>query len=384
MRNILFAILFFVPILLVAQQVRQDTLTSDSSLQKKRIRILNSDISKSIESDTGTISRFRHNVKMEHEGVIMECDSAVLWPSGIFEAFGNTKVTSGTTIVTGDTMIYNEISGKANVKGRIVYLTDGGSTLRTTEVDFDTKTEIGYFEYEGTIVDSFRILESKKGYYYSKIKEFEFIGQVQSDTKDYVLRSDSMRYNSNTKIFTFYSNTHIWSENGYLYCDKGWYDSDKDIIFFHHNSYMLSSKQEIFSDSIYYENESKKGRLYSNVQVTDTAQKTIALADFADFNMDTEDFLMSKNPSIIIYDNKDSVFLRADTIYSVTRTMKIPILEQDLAIVAEKKSSPDTTFVASAKDSIQYVDSTYVASAKDSIQYVDSTYVASAKDSIQY
>jgi lipopolysaccharide export system protein LptA len=357
MRIILIAILFFVPVLLVAQQTEQDTLSpqmtdgvivepsigqdtlSPDTPQRKRIRILNSDISKTIESDTGTISRFWHNVKMEHEGVVMECDSATLWPTGIFEAFGNTKVTSGATVVTGDMMIYSEITGKANVKGKIVHLIDSSATLRTTEIDFDTGTEIGYFEHEGTIVDSFRTLESQKGYYYAKIKEFEFIGQVQSDTKDYVLQSDSMKYNTNTKIFTFYSNTHIWSENGYLYCDKGWYDSDKSIMFFYRNSYMLSAKQEIFADSIYYEDEGKKGRLYSNVQVTDTAQKTIALADFADFDMGTEDFLMRRNPSIIMYDDKDSVFLRADTLYSVTRTMKVPIIKNDSTEVAGKDSA---------------------------------------------
>jgi lipopolysaccharide export system protein LptA len=407
MRNILLAILLFLPVLLVAQQVEQDNMSqnilsqdtmSQSLPQKKKIRILNSDISKTIESDTGTISRFRYNVKIEHEGVIMECDSAVLWPDGIFEAFDNTKVTSGATVVTGDVMIYSEITGKANVKGRIVYLTDGSSTLRTTEVDFDTGTEIGYFEHEGTIVDSFRTLESQKGYYYSKIKEFEFIGRVQSDTKDYVLQSDSMTYNTNTKLFTFYSNTHIWSKNGYLYCDRGWYDSDKDIMFFYNNSYMLSSKQEIFADSIYYENLDRKGRLYSNIQVTDTTQKTIALADLADFDMNTEDFLMRRNPSIIMYDDKDSVFIRAETLHSNTKTIKIPVSKNDsLSLtpdtvsadvsnkfinvsgsarnqhtVSTDISTPDTAFVTSAPDSVLVKTPQYTTI--DTVEYVDSTY----------
>jgi lipopolysaccharide export system protein LptA len=396
MKKILIAILFFVPVVLVAQQVQQDTLASDNQ-QKKRIRILNSDITKSIESDSGTISRFRYNVRLEHEGVLMECDSAVLWPNGIFEAFGNTKVTSGTTIVAGDTMIYSELTGKAKVTGRIVYLTDGSSTLRTSQVDFDTETEIGYFEHEGTIVDSSRILESKRGYYYSKTKDFEFIGQVQSDTKEYVLQSDSMKYNTDTKIFIFHANTHIWSENGYLYCDRGWYDSDKAIMFFYRNSYMLSAKQEIFADSIYYENNDRKGQLYSNVQVVDTAQKTIALADFADFDMTTENFLMRKNPSIVLYDDKDSVFLRADTLYSVTKTLKIPVADD---IVSSTRDTligamlyPDTAFKTVVADTIsknvirdtiskniirdtisKNVIHDTVSSVQDTLKYVDSTY----------
>jgi lipopolysaccharide export system protein LptA len=401
MRTVLIAILFFIPVLLVAQQQVQDTLSTDTP-QRKRIRILNSDNTRTIESDSGSVSRFRHNIKMEHEGVLMECDSAVLWqPSGIFEAFGNTKVTTGATVVTGDTMIYSEITGKANVKGRIVHLVDSSSTLRTTEVDFDTRTEIGYFEHEGTIVDSFRTLESQKGYYYAKRKEFEFIGQVQSDTKDYVLQSDSMTYNSDTKIFTFFSHTHIWSENGYLYCDKGWYDSDKNIMFFHRNSYMLSSKQEIFADSIYYENEGNKGHLYSNVQVTDTAQKTIALADFADFNINTENFLMRRNPSIIIYDDKDSVFLRADTLYSITRTIKVPVpkndsiahvLNNDSVAFPVEISTPDTTFAISVPDTIlpQTPDSIqHVSDMPDTMQHVSETpdtvqHVSDMSDTMQH
>jgi lipopolysaccharide export system protein LptA len=395
MKNILIALLFFISVQLVAQQNGRDTLSqntvsrdtlsqnvssqdtlSQATPQKKKIRILNSDISKSIESDTGTISRFRYNVKIEHEGVIMECDSAVLWPNGIFEAYENAKVTSGTTVVTGDAMIYSEITGKVNVKGRVVYLTDGGSTLRTTEVDFDTESEIGYFEHEGTIVDSFRTLESQKGYYYSKIKEFEFIGRVQSDTKDYVLQSDSMKYNTDTKTFTFYSHTHIWSENGYLYCDRGWYDSDKDIMFFHRNSYMLSPKQEVFADSIYYENKGRKGRLYSNIQVVDTVQKTIALADFADFDITVEDFLMRRNPSIIMYDDKDSVFLRADTLYSVTTTGKIPVPKKDSLsstpdTLATNFVVSDTSITVSAQDSV-LSKTTHLAS--DTVEYVDTTY----------
>ncbi|MDR1886615.1 MAG: hypothetical protein LBQ70_01755 [Prevotellaceae bacterium] len=340
MRNIIITVLCFIPVLLVAQ-VERDSISSDSQ-PKKKIVIHNSDLTRQTEADSGTVLRFWHNVEMEHNGVVMACDSATLYPNGIFDAFGHTKVTNGTTVITGDMMTYNENTGDANVRGRIVYLTDGSSTLKTTKIDFNTETEIGYFAHEGVIVDSFRTLESQKGYYYSKTKDFVFIGQVQSDTKDYVLKSDSMIYNTDTKLFTFHSNTHIWAENGYLYCDKGWYNSDADIMFFHRNSYILSSKQEIFADSIYYENIGRKGRLYSNIQVVDTSQRTIAMADFADFDMNTEDFRMRKNPSVILYDDSDSVFVRGDTLYSVTRKIERRAPAKNDSVSMPKLNRPDT------------------------------------------
>jgi lipopolysaccharide export system protein LptA len=284
--------------------------------ERKRIEILNSDFTRMIETDSGSMQHFTGNVSMLHNNALMSCDSAVMYPSGIFESFGNAKVVNVSTVVTGDSMRYD---GKtARVRGRLVRLTDGSSTLRTTKVDFDTETETGYFETDGTIVDSTRLLESKRGYYYSKIKEFKFIGTVQSDTRDYLLISDSMTYNSETKFFRFFSNTHIWTADGYLFADRGWYDSERDIMFFRNNSYILTPAREIFADTIYYEGELKTGNMFSNVQLTDSLKSTIAMADYADFDMNTENFRLKYNSSVVIFDDADTTFLRADTVFSIT------------------------------------------------------------------
>jgi lipopolysaccharide export system protein LptA len=306
---VFFSVLFCAPLLLDAQQ----------NTEKKRFRLLNSDETLRVKSDSGSVEYLRGNVAIEHNNAILNCDSAVMY-TNLFNAMGHAKITHGTTVITGDFMTYDKKT--ATVIGTIVYLTDGNSVLRTNKVDYDTETEIGFFENEGTIVDSARLLESKKGYYYAKSKEFDFIGMVEADAKSYVLRSDSMKYNTQTKTFTFFSNTHIWTENGYLYSDRGWYDSEKDIMFFFENSYILSPRQEIFSDSVYYESVEKKGKLYSNIQIFDTLKKTVAMADFADFDMNIEDFVMKKDPSIITFNNSgDTTYISADVILSLNFTV---------------------------------------------------------------
>jgi lipopolysaccharide export system protein LptA len=305
-----------------AQPPQKDTVTLDVQPQdsvvqpvKKRIKIINSDLTHLIETDSGQMSHMKGNVEMEHNKAILNCDSAIMYPNNFFEAMGHAQITSGTTTVSGDFMTYD---GKtAIVWGTITYLIDSTATLRTAKVIFDTETEIGQFDSDGTIVDSSRLIEAQKGYYHSKTKEFEFFGAVEADAKTYVLRSDSMRYNTNTKIFLFSTRTHIWTDDGYLYADRGWYDSHNDLMFFYENSYILSSQQEIFADSVYYESLVKKGKLYSRVQIVDTAQQVIALTDFADFDMNTEDFLMQDNSSVITFDDKDTTYMRADTIISV-------------------------------------------------------------------
>ena len=290
-------------------------------VEKKRIKIINSDLTRLIETDSGQLSRMKGNVEMEHNKAILNCDSAIMYPNNLFEAMGHAQITSGSTTVSGEFMTYD---GKtAIVWGTVTYLMDSTSTLRTSKVIFDTETEIGEFVTDGTIVDSSRLIEARKGFYHSKTKEFEFFGAVEADAKTYVLRSDSMRYNSNTKVFIFSTHTHIWTDDGYLYSDRGWYDSENDLMFFYENSYILSPKQEIFADSVYYESLDKKGKLYSRVQIVDTAKNVIAVTDFADFNMNTEDFLMRENSSVITFDDKDTTYMRADTIISV-RVLRYP------------------------------------------------------------
>lgn len=284
----------------------------------QRVQIIQTDFLKGLDIDSVHIQQLIGNVVLEHNDIIMTCDSAAMFPSGRFEAYGHTVVTSGTTRITGDKISYDPNTNMAEVRGKIVYLTDSTAVLRTTAIDFNTKEEIGFFQHEGTIKDATRLLESKQGYYFSKRKEFEFVGQVQSETVDYTLQSDSMRYNTQTKWFDFYSHTHIWSkDSSYLYCDEGWYDSASERMFFLKNSYLLSKSQEVFADSIYYESKPQSGNLYSNIQLVDTVQKIMALADFAKFNILSKDFELHKNPSVVLYDDQDTLFVRADLLKSV-------------------------------------------------------------------
>ena len=292
--------------------------------------------------DTTSMTVLVGNVVLEHNRVVMSCDSAEWFPTGLFNSFGNVVVVSAAAQVTGDRMEYNGNTSMAKVRGRVVYLRDSSSTLRTSGIDFNTKDEICFFQNEGTIKDTAQLLEARQGYYYSKRKEFEFAGRVQSETNDYLLQSDSMMYNTDTKLFTFYDNTHIWAKDrdGYLYCDRGTYDSENDRLFFTHNSYIMSRTQEVFADSIYYENKSGKGKLYSNVQVVDTSQRSIAMSDFADFDMNSQDFVMRKNPSILIYDqDNDTVFMRADTLLSFN--VPIAAVQADTSTAPEDENSPD-------------------------------------------
>jgi lipopolysaccharide export system protein LptA len=282
--------------------------------------VYSTDIQKNIFIDDVNIDRLLGNVVLNHNNIVMTCDSAYRFPNDKFEAYSNVVLINGSTTVTGDKMVYDGPNNLAQVRGHIVYLIDSATTLRTTAIDYNTRDKIGFFENEGTIKNVQSLLESKQGYYHSKTKDFTFIGNVESETENYTLKSDSMKYNTDTEIFDFYRNTHIWSKNSYLYCDNGWYDSKNEVMFFKKNSFLLSEKQEVWADSIYYESYTKQGKLYRNIQLLDTMQNSIAFGDLSDFNMETQDFEITLDPSMIFYSKdqtEDTLYLRANRLKSV-------------------------------------------------------------------
>lgn len=353
------------------------TLLFSQEIQKRgpqRVQMIAFDFLRNIMIDSVNVDRLIGNVVLEHNGAVMTCDSAYIYPGGKFEAFGHAVVTgkSGAKVI-GDSILYNSANDLAIVRGKIVYLIDSTANLRTTAIDFNTKDEIGYFENEGTIKDSARLLESKRGYFFSKRNEFEFIGTVQVRTEEYVLRSDSLKYNTETKLFTFFSSTHIWGNSGYLFSNSGWYDSEGDRLFFTNNSYLLTEKQEMFADSIYYENKTQKGKLYSNIQITDTVQKTIAFGDFGNFNVKSEDFELKKDPSVVFYDNdnekNDSLFMRADIFRSVVALKPRPKVDT----TSEKTpTDKDTTQIFDTiQQSDHILESVFTKEENDSISTED-------------
>ena len=314
-RILLYIITAFISTTAVAQQ-------SSAPKGMQRIGIDSADYIRNIIIDDISIERLIGNVVLSHNNAVMFCDSAYLYPNNLFEAYGNVHLKNKTTTVTGDVLTYNGNTNLAQIRGYLVHLIDSVAVLRTNSIDYNTKENIGFFENEGTIKNAESIIESKHGYYYSATKDFVFIGNVEAETENYTLSSDSMKYNIDTETFNFYSHTHIWSDNNYLYCDNGWYNSKYETLFFLKNSYMLSEQQEVLADSIYYESLTSEGKLYGNIQILDTTQNILAFGDYAEFNTQQQNFEITRDPSMVLFpknQGEDTSFLRADRIKSIVK-----------------------------------------------------------------
>ncbi len=276
------------------------------------------------QSVAQNVQRLLNNVKLSHQNMVMYCDSAWFYAaSNSVDAFGKVHIISNDTLnMYSDFINYRGNDGIAKAIGN-VKLKDPKLTLTTDTLDFDTKTEVGYYESGGMIVDSANVLTSKIGRYYSQRNELFFKDSVKLVNKDYVMTSDTMKYNTATEIATILGPTHIIGDSSYLYSENGWFDTKNNISELLKNSTIRKGDSQLQGDYIYYEDNSGKGIAKGNVIINDFKNKIIIAGDNAKYNDFTQNALMTDSAMFIQYYNSDSLFLHADTLFTKPDTSEV-------------------------------------------------------------
>jgi lipopolysaccharide export system protein LptA len=298
-------------------------LPAQNTGERKLVKILHADKAKSLPFSNRAGNRLIGHVQLLHNDAVMTCDSMYHYSSeNVVEAFGHVYIIKNSTRLYGDTLYYDGNTSLARVRGKLVRLEDSSAILRTFNLDYNTKNNVGYFFGGGTLADKENVLESKKGYYYSDLKLAKFHGEVEMHNDTYDIHSDSLHYYTQTETAVFLSSTSIWHKDGYLSCRRGWYDRPRDYFHFAQDAYVLSEKQEMWADSIFYERTIGKSDLYRNIQMLDTTRSLLVFGDEAHL-LNEQDVTVTRNPSMAYYEEKedenhrvkrDTVFLRADTL----------------------------------------------------------------------
>ena len=290
--------------------------------KREPVHILNAESLQSFPQEDGQrVVRLLRNVQLMHNGYLMQCDSANHFPANnSFEAFGRVVIFKDKTFLYGETLHYDGNTNIAQIRGKIVRLVDDKTVLRTFNLDFNTKQNVGYFYDGGTMDDKENLLESDKGYYYSNEKLAKFEGKVEMRNKDYVIYSDSLHYHTDREFTVFLGPTNVWHKDGFLSCEDGWYDKPRDYFHFAKKAYVLSEKQEMWADSIFYDRRIEKTDLYGNIQVLDTTRSVLAFGDEGHFENETREARLMRRPSVAYYEvdkegKSDTLFLRADTLH---------------------------------------------------------------------
>ncbi|HRS53258.1 MAG TPA: OstA-like protein [Bacteroidales bacterium] len=261
------------------------------------------------------VNRFVGNVIFRHDKTYLYCDSAYLYVDiNSVDAYGNVQIkASDTSNIYGNVLKYDGNTGTAKISGN-VKLIDNQITLITDTLVYNTKTKIASYPNNGIITDLNNNLSSKKGVYYSDLKQFYFYDNVVLVNPEYKVYTDTLIYNTLTAVAYFKGPTTIISDENIIYCEKGFYDTEHDISGFTKNAYLKNKNQILKADSIYYDRNLQVGLGFKNVNIFDSLQKIIIYGNYAEYHEIQGLSYVTDSAMLAIFNEGDTLFLHADTL----------------------------------------------------------------------
>jgi len=312
-------LLLFILILVFNAVAAQDTTP-------RQIEIVRAGSLEGVKENGVEIRRLVNDVVFKQGDTYLYCDSALFYvDDNSIDAYGSVRIEGPRAKLSGDFLHYEGNTEIARITGRTVKLTDDKAVLTTTELDYDLKSEIGYYSNGGTVTDPDNVLTSKKGFYYTKERTVYFRNNVQLKNAKYVMHSDTLKYSTPDATAYFLGPCTITStgtDSSLIYCEFGWYNTRTEKSYFSKNAYIQSKENFLRADSLLYDRKLQVGKGFRNVTITDTIQKLIIGGEYAWMNeKESRSFVTGKAELIKIFTG-DSMFLHADTLYATSDSLK--------------------------------------------------------------
>ncbi len=329
--------------LLISATVIAGTFSNIQTGQQEEdrlIRLITAKSAEVIQDGFKNLKKVTGPAQFLHNDTYIICDTAI-WDvtQNTLDAKGNVKIIQNQTTLFSDYIHYIANQSLAQIRGHLVELVDKDKNrLRTNLMDFYTKDSVAFFFEGGCVMDSSNnIIESYKGSYDAKIKEFRFYVNVQISNDSLLMTTDTLTYVVNEDKLIFEGPTNAWKGGEFLQAHSGWYSKRYENYHFSDRAYICSADQEIWANTIKYNRRAASSTLFDNIQITDSKRSTLIFGDYANYNGKSADAIVTKNPSVGYFsmDNgvADTLFLKADTLKVVQKR----VYELDSATIAMAK-----------------------------------------------
>ena len=323
------------------------------------------------------------NVKLQEENTFMYCDSMVLnQKDNIVEAFGKVHINdSDTTNIFSDYMKYL-VDKKLVFFHKNVKLTDGKGTLYTEDLQYDMNGKIGIYTNGGRVVNQSTVLTSKEGTYYAETKDIYFRKNVVMKDPRYDLRADSLLYNTQSKLATFITQTYIRDSSGStIVTREGNYDLANHRAEFGKRPVINQGTQRITGDIVKIDEVTGKSIATGNAIYVDSAQGVSVISNRMIVDKKTNTFLATGSPLMILKQDKDSIYISADTLFSGIYSDSV--LTDSAAQKDTLKGVGRITTTSSNDSSKRYLQGYHhVRIFSDSLQAVSDSLFYSVRDSV--
>ena len=285
------------------------------------VRLLGCDELQQVEEYGQSYRKALGHARFEHNSTLLICDTA-LWNvnQNVINAFGNVQIIQNNTVLSSESLDYLIDQNLAQFRGALVQLRDkDGNTLRTTDLDYNTKDSVAVFRNGGALRDKDgQIIESDDGHYYSKLKTFSFTNNVNMYTDSIFVKTDDLDYNTGTNVATFGTGTNAWRDNNMLSSQAGFYERTLEKFTFFRNVHILTENQEAWADTLVYYRVPNNVEMFGHVELLDTTRNVAAVAGYVQYIDSLSLIKLTREPAVIAIseqgEKRDTAYIGADTL----------------------------------------------------------------------
>ncbi len=259
-------------------------------------------------------------VQFEHQGADLWCDVAIFYLNeNRLKAIGNIRLQQGDSIeMTSGKIDYDGNSKLAKAYENVILdsqTSEAGSVQLTTDtLRFDRENQQAYYQDFGTVIDSANTLTSEIGRYFMEIKKYQFLDSVHIDNPQYILDSEQLDYYTTSKNAYMYGPSTITGEAYKIYCERGFYDTKIESGYGIKNTRIDYNNRIIEGDSVYFNKAKEFASATNNITVTDTINKAIIRAHYAEVFKAKDSVFATKRAVTISLVEKDSLYIHGDTL----------------------------------------------------------------------
>lgn len=260
-------------------------------------------------------SKDTRQVQFEHEGADLWCDIAIFYQKeNKLRAIGNIRMKQGDSVqMLAKRLDYDGNTKLAKARENVV-LTNAQMTLRTDTLYFDREAQQAYYNTKGRVVDSANTLTSRIGRYFMDIKKYQFQDSVFIRNPEYTVESERLDYYTTSKNAYMYGPSTITGKEYKIYSERGFYDTRIERGYGVKNTRIDYNNRIIEGDSVYFDKATEFASATNNIVVTDTLNKGIIRAHYAEVYRAKDSVFATKRPVAINLVEQDSVYIHGDTL----------------------------------------------------------------------
>ncbi|MBU2996531.1 OstA-like protein [Cellulophaga baltica] len=261
-------------------------------------------------------SKDERQVQFEHQGADVWCDYAIFYQKeNRLKAIGNIRLQQGDSIqMTSDKVDYYGDTKLAKAWGNVILEQTPGMRLETDTLRFDREKQEAYYQDFGTVIDSANTLTSQIGRYYTESKKYQFLDSVHIDNEQYTVDSKQLDYYTSSKNAYMYGPSTITGETYKIYCERGFYDTKIESGYGIKNTRIDYNDRIIEGDSVYFNKFKKFASATNNIVITDTVNKGIIRAHYAEVFKEKDSVFATKRAVAINLVENDSLYMHGDTL----------------------------------------------------------------------